>query len=165
MTWRHGAGRIERMLSLEAGDLSKERLDAEREKLRRRMVVPERLYPEEGRMKEWIHPSRRSPEGRQAFEDALEEMRHYGAAVKAETTQAVYDALLPGVRNALASEGEVCGLKHYGLWHDDNGWWWRQDRIFITEHRAVALAQEDAVNRFRPGDWRVRCIEEWADEQ
>ena len=55
--------------------------------------------------------------------------------------------------------------KHYGLWHDDNGWWWRQDRIFITEHRAVALAQEDAVNRFRPGDWRVRCIEEWADEQ
>jgi len=56
-------------------------------------------------------------------------------------------------------------VRHYGLWHDETGWWWWQDHLFITEHRAIALAQEDAVNRIRSGDWRVRCIEEWADDQ
>ena len=168
MTWRHGAGRIERTLprNREEGRMEATALERKLSELDCPFEIEVHTRDcKEGRMKEWVHPSQRSPEGRQAFEDALEEMRHYGAAVKAETTQAVYDTLLPGVRNALASEGEACGPKHYGLWHDDNGWWWRQDRIFITEHRAVALAQADAVNRFRPGDWRVRCIEEWADDQ
>ena len=166
--WCGGELTEEEARQVEAKYFAKREAASEAEWARRLAGRIERTLPRgevEGRMKEWIHPSRRSPEGRQAFEDALEEMRHYGAAVKAETTQAVYDTLLPGVRNALASEGEACGPKHYGLWHDDNGWWWRQDRIFITEHRAVALAQADAVNRFRPGDWRVRCIEEWADDQ
>jgi len=123
----------------------------------------------EGRMKEWIHPSQRTPEGKQAFEDALEEVRRYTAASEAEATQAVYDALLPRVRNALASEcvGEG-GLKHYGVWHPKHGWTWAYGIVFSTTNWAIAEAQCDVCWHMGMTDanlWEVRCIEEWYEAQ
>ena len=53
--------------------------------------------------------------------------------------------------------------KHYGIWHDKYEAWYRLDgSLFMTDSYALALFQLEAVPDL---GWRVRCIEEWADEQ
>ena len=65
-------------------------------------------------------------------------------------------------------------VRHYGIWSDEIGrWWWRYMKVFVTTSQAVAQAQLTMIfagtNFSSPQEdlepWRVRCIEEWADEQ
>ncbi len=62
------------------------------------------------------------------------------------------------------------GVRHWGVWHPKSGWWFKPGgEVYVTRHRALAEAQCLSVNQWgnkRPEtDYRVRCIEEWADEQ
>ncbi len=58
--------------------------------------------------------------------------------------------------------------RHYGLWNDEKGWWWCYMKVYATTSKTLAIAQLAQVERgmgFGPPEetYRVRCIEEWAD--
>ena len=58
--------------------------------------------------------------------------------------------------------------RHYGLWNDEKGWWWCYMKVYATTSPIIAEAQLDAFNRDgmgwgKPDEYRVRCIEEWAN--
>ena len=58
---------------------------------------------------------------------------------------------------------QITEAKHYGIWSDKYEAWWRLDGpLFMADSYALALFQLQAVPDM---EWRVRCIEEWADGQ
>ena len=65
-------------------------------------------------------------------------------------------------------EAHTCGLKHWGLWSEKSGWWSTPSRmqVWSTRDKALAHAQLDVVDYHgRDEDHKVRCIEEWVDEE
>ena len=105
---------------------------------------------------DWVHPSQRSPEGKAAFEKAVEEVRQVGEW-RHEQEFAEEARLRTANRRG----------RHYGVWHPQLGWTWAYGIVFFTESRAIAEAQRDVSQRMGLKDsdlWEVRCIEEWAEE-
>ena len=143
--WEDVLGKEGRM---EVGDLSRERVEEVRDRLRRGMTVPERLYPEEGRM-----------------EGQAEKVERFNRALAEGKRVAEMDG-----RHEETSQ-EVEEGRHYGVWHPKQGWWWKLGgELYVTRHKSLAQAQCSAVHRFEwprrvnAKDYRVRCIEEWAEE-
>ena len=100
------------------------------------------------------------------------DLRHRGNRMegRAKITREVK----PGIERTEDVWLEMDDPRHYGIWSDDYGrWWWRNLEVFVTTSEAVAEAQLTMIfagtELSSPQEdlepWRVRCIEEWADEQ
>ena len=119
---------------------------------------------------DWVHPSQRTPEGKAALEE--EEVRQVGDDVAqgiSQTIKGYYDD--PGAEPMKFDFPPLdVGARHYGVWHPEKQWWFKMGgEVFATQHKALAEAQCEMTNRFgarHPDElYKVRCIEEWADEQ
>ena len=63
--------------------------------------------------------------------------------------------------------------RHYGVWNPNYGWHSGEHGVFAVQSKAVAEAECDVLKRLGHSleedatlaKYRVRCIEEWADEQ
>ena len=107
---------------------------------------------------DWVHPSQRTPEGKAEWEQALAEVRHVSE---------MHDRY----NEFIASQELACEeARHYGVYHPDRGWLVDRDgRLIVETSKAVAEAQAD-IARWQRSDvfnanlYRVRCIEEWAEE-
>jgi len=113
------------------------------------------------------------------FNLALEEMRRHGAAAEAEAAQHVKDTLeadrCMGTIQLLEKRcGESWDGRYWGVWHDPGGWLLDCDgMLFYTPSKKVAQAQmivSRSLGRFNkmtldPDGFRVRCIQEWVDEE
>ena len=159
MTWRHGAGRIERTLPR-----NREEGRMEATALERKLSELDCPFEIEVHIRDCKESRTAGPDRGWEEKELRREAEYF--AMREEASEAEWDRRL-----AQRVAESPLRPKHYGVWHPERGWLVnRQQEMIVLTSRAVATAQCHTARRYvsdywDASLWEVRCIEEWADEQ